>query len=67
MKIIVAHCKNITILTHFLLSVCPQQMIIFCNCSCPLPDDKKELPLTRQFQHAITCPQQIKIGKDIEV
>ena len=49
-----------------ILSVCPQQMNIFCNCSCPLPDDKNELLLMRRFQRAIVCPQQTKICKDIE-
>ena len=30
---------------RILLSVCPQHVMCFCNCSCPLQDEQKWLPL----------------------
>ena len=51
-----------------LLSVCPQQILIFCNCPwSTLLDSQNDFPLARRFQRAIICHQRTRIGKAIEV
>ena len=50
-----------------LLSVCPQQIIIFCICFCPLLDEQKDSRLVRRFQSAIVSPQRTKIGEAIKI
>ena len=47
--------------SQVVLSVCPQHVIVFCNCSCPLLDGQKWLPLdvTIPTHHHLSSTDQI--------
>ena len=50
------------------LYVFPRLIIIFFVIGpAPIQMANNELPLMRRFQRAIVCPQQTKIGEDIEI